>query len=461
MKKYAIVLAAGKGTRMRCNKPDVSKVSFPLLGRPMIEWVYRAMQNVFFDETVTVLGYGGEALSPLAESYGKIAWQKEARGTGNAALEAASLLGKEEGITVVLSGDTPLLTDKTLLALISSHLTHHNDLTVLTAIVQNPQNYGRIVKDGSMIKSIVAQKDCSVELEAIHEVNTGVYVFNNRELFAHLEPLREKTEAHLTEAIEMMILEGLKVAAFPAGNNEEALSVNDRYQLSVANKALQRRINREWMLQGVTFEDPDTAYIGANVYLGRDTVIKPNVHIVGESRIGMDNVIGPDTYLDNVPIGQRNHIYYAHLSDPVVDNDADLGPYVRTRKGAHIRNKAHIGCFNELKNADFGEGSKCAHLSYLGDATIGKGVNVGCGTIIANYDGVNKFHSDIDDNVFLGSGTTIISPVHVGKDAFIAAGSTINKDIPEADMAIARARQENKSGYAKVLKEKALAKKKK
>lgn len=462
MNRYAIVLAAGKGTRMKSNKPAMPKVAFPLLGRPMIVYVLEALKSLKLSRIVTIAGFGGETTKELALPYGEVVFQDEQKGTADAVNAARSLL-KEEGVTLVCGGDTPLLTDKTLNALLASHETNHNKATVLTTLVRDPYGYGRIQRNGTEIKRIVSQKECDSETDAIHEINAGVYAFDNRVLFEELSAYLEKPakEYHLSELVNLLIENGLKVSAFPIGDDEEALSINDRYQLSQATKSLRARINAQWMRFGVTFEDPDTAYIGPEVKLGRDTVIRPGVHIYGPSVVGRDNVIGPDCYFDNVRIGDHNKIQYCHFADTIVDDDTDLGPYFRTRKGVHIHSKAHIGNFNELKNTEFGEGSKCAHLSYLGDASIGENVNVGCGTIIANYDGVNKFHSDIGDNAFIGSGSTLISPVHVGKNAFIAAGSTVNKDVPEDDMAIARARQENKPGYAKVLKEKALAKKKK
>lgn len=462
MKRFAIVLAAGKGTRMKSNDLTMPKVAFPLLGKPMLCYVLDSLKPLGLSQIVTIAGFGGEKTKELASPYGEVVFQKEQKGTADAVNAAAEILKNEEGVTLVCAGDTPLLTDKTLEAFLSAHQTNHNDVTVLTSLVADPYGYGRIDRAGAKLNRIIPQKECTPELSAIHEINTGMYAFDNRLLFSCLaEYLASPAkEYHLSDMVNALIQEGRRVAAFAIGDDKEALSINDRYQLSQATKELRARINKRWMIHGVTFEDPDTAYIGADVKLSRDTVIRPNVHIYGGSIIGHENVIGPDCYFDNVQIGERNKIQYCHLVDTIVDDDTDLGPYFRTRKGVHIHSKAHVGNFNEMKNVEFGVGSKCAHLSYLGDASIGEGVNVGCGTIIANYDGVNKFHSDIGDHVFIGSGSTIISPVHVGNDAFIAAGSTIHKDVAPLDMAIARARQENKEGYAKVLKEKALAKKK-
>ncbi|MBE6127386.1 MAG: UDP-N-acetylglucosamine diphosphorylase/glucosamine-1-phosphate N-acetyltransferase [Erysipelotrichaceae bacterium] len=462
MQRFAIILAAGKGTRMKSNIEGMPKVAFPLLGKPMICYVLDALSGLRFDKLCVIAGYGKETVASLASPYGEIFTQEEQKGTADA-VSAARALADKEGVTLVCSGDTPLLTDRTIEALLLAHETNHNDATVLTSLVRDPYGYGRIKRNGAALERIVSQKECTPELSAIHEVNTGVYAFDNHLLFSALDrylALPAK-EYHLSDIVNALINDGRRVGAFAIGDDTEALSVNDRYQLSVATKALRERINKRWMIHGVTFEDPDTAYVGPEVKLSRDTVIRSGVHIYGKSTIGHQNVIGPDCYFENVTIGERNKIQYCHLVDTIVDDDTDLGPYFRTRKGVHIHSKAHVGNFNEMKNVEFGEGSKCAHLSYLGDADIGEGVNVGCGTIIANYDGVNKFRSAIGDRVFLGSGSTIISPVHIGDEAFVAAGSTVNKDVPSGDMAIARAHQENKPGYAKVLKEKALAKKKK
>ena len=331
------------------------------------------------------------------------------------------------------------------------------------AVVDDPRGYGRIIKEAGRVVRIVEQKDCTPDIDAIHEVNAGVYVFDNRELFRclkNLAPNNAAKEYYLTDVIAMFVEEGRKVASFSIADVNETMGVNDRYQLSVAAKAMQQRINKRWMIHGVTFEDPDTAYIGPEVKLSRDSVIRPNTHVLGKSWVGHEHIIGPNTYLENVQIGERNKIEYSHLCNVTVENDCVLGPYFRARDGVVIHDRAFIGNFNEMKNTEFGEDSFCSHLSYLGDCSIGKNVNVGCGTIVANYDGVNKWRSEVEDNAFIGSGSTLISPVHVGEGAFIAAGSTINRDVPAHDMAIARNRQENKEGYADVLKEKACKKSK-
>ena len=458
MNKYAIVLAAGKGTRMKSMREDVSKVSFPILGRPLLQWVLEALKGLSLDKIVTVVGFGGVTSEQIARPYGDVVWQKEQKGTGHAVMMAAPLLKDEDGVTLVCCGDTPLLTDKTLSALLSAHETNHNNLTLLTSVVEDPHGYGRILKENGRVVRIVEQKDCNAELDAIHEINAGVYAFDNRELFRCLDELTPNNAAkeyYLTDVIAMFVEKGLKVSSFSIADSSETMGINDRYQLSVASAEMKRRINKRWMIHGVTFEDPETAYIGPDVKLSRDTVIRPNTHVLGKSYVGHENVIGPNTYLENVRIGERNRIECSHLVDTTVEDDCVLGPFLRTRGNTIIHSGALVGNFNELKNAEIGSGTFCSHLSYVGDATVGENVNIGCGVIVANYDGVNKFHSTIEDNAFIGSGSTLISPVTVGGGSFVAAGSVINKDVPAGDMAIARSRQENKPGYAKVLREKA------
>ena len=461
-KRYAIILAAGKGTRMKSLRQDISKVSFPILGIPLVKYVTNALKPLNLEKIVTVVGFGGEISSNIVKDDTEIVWQKEQKGTGHAVMMATPILGKEKGETIICCGDTPLLRTETLSGLFEAHEKEGNSMTVMTSILTNPFGYGRIHKENGSVDRIIEEKDCSSEEKKINEVNAGVYVFDNELLFealSHLTTNNASGEYYLTDVLAYFVKNGNKVGSFPVADVDETLGVNDRYQLSIAAKIIRERINKTLMVSGVTVEDPDTTYIAPGVKIGQDSVIRPGTFILGNTTIGTGNVIGPNTYLEDDTIGNDNEIIYSHLTETIIDNGTTLGPYLRARAHTHITDKAHIGNFNELKNVTFGAGSKCAHLSYLGDASIGSGVNVGCGTIIANYDGVNKFHSDIGDNVFLGSGSTLISPVKVESGAFIAAGSTINHDVHSGDMAIARARQEEKPGYAKVLHEKALKKK--
>jgi bifunctional UDP-N-acetylglucosamine pyrophosphorylase/glucosamine-1-phosphate N-acetyltransferase len=462
MEKYAVILAAGKGTRMKSRRDDISKVSFPILGQPLVKYVINALKPLGFTKMVTIVGFAGEATEKIVQGDTEVVWQREQKGTGHAVMMAAPILENLDGETIVCCGDTPLLTTETLSALISKHEANHNDLTVMTSVLDDPTGYGRIKKENGHVVAIIEQKDCSDEEKKIQEVNAGVYVFDNRKLFAALKGLKTDNAAgeyYLTDVLGIFVGNGCRVGSFVVQNFSETLGINDRYQLANCSKLIQGRINKALMLSGVSIENPDTTYISPSVTIEPDTVIKPNTFLLGDTHIGENNMIGPDCYFKNVTIGRDNEIVASNLTDTVVGNGTTLGPYLRTRGGVVIKDKAHIGNFNELKNVVFGEGSKCAHLSYLGDADIGSGVNVGCGTIIANYDGVNKTHTSVKNNVFLGSGSILISPLDIGEGSFIAAGSTINASVEPGAMAIARARQTNKPGYAAKLHEKALAKK--
>lgn len=462
MDKFAIILAAGKGTRMKSHREDISKVSFPILGQPLVKYVINALKPIGFTKIVTVVGFAGATTESIVKDDTEVVWQKEQKGTGHAVMMAAPLLENSQGETIVCCGDTPLLTTETLNALISKHEASQNDLTVMTSVLDDPTGYGRIQKDHGHVTAIIEQKDCTEEEKQIKEVNAGVYVFNNKKLFEALKNLKTDNAAgeyYLTDVLGIFVKNGDRVGSFVAPNFNETLGINDRLQLANCAKLIKERINKAWMLAGVSIEDPENTYIAPEVKIEPDTVIRPGTYLFGKTEIGENNVIGPECYFENVKIGKDNQIIYSHLVDTTVGDETTLGPWLRTRGGVIIKNKAHIGNFNELKNVEFGEGSKCAHLSYLGDADLGAGVNVGCGTIIANYDGVNKMHTSVGNNVFLGSGSTLISPIKVGDGSFIAAGSTINKDVEPDAMAIARCRQENKQGYSKTLHEKALLRK--
>lgn len=462
MEKFAVILAAGKGTRMKSRRDDISKVSFPILGQPLVQYVISALKPLGFSKIVTVVGFAGETTKSIVENETDVVWQNEQKGTGHAVMMAAPLLENLQGETIVCCGDTPLLTTETLAALLSKHEANQNDLTVMTSVPSDPTGYGRIKKEHGNVIAIIEQKDCSEEEKRITEVNAGVYVFNNQKLFSALKLLKTDNAAgeyYLTDVVGIFVKNGERVGSFVAQNFIETLGINDRVQLADCAKLIRQRINKSLMLSGVSIEDPDTTYIAPTATIGPDTVIKPNTYILGETTIGENNIIGPDCFIKNSEIGDGNQIIYSNIVDTIIGNNTTLGPWLRTRANVVIKDKAHIGNFNELKNVVFGEGSKCAHLSYLGDADLGSGVNVGCGTIIANYDGVNKTHTSVKDKVFLGSGSTIISPIVVGEGAFIAAGSTINKDVEPNSMAIARCRQENKKDYAPKLRKKALLKK--
>lgn len=324
MGRYAVILAAGKGTRMKSKRDDISKVSFPVLGRPMVRYVLEALKPLGLEKIVTVVGFGGEMTKSLVEDSSEVVWQKEQKGTGHAVMMAAPNLEMEDGETIICCGDTPLLTDKTLEALFNSHEANHNDLTILTAEVDNPYGYGRIVKKDGNVLRIVEQKDCSPDEAAIHEINAGVYIFDNKELFRDLKELKPNNaqgEYYLTDVIAMFVSAGKRVKTFSVSDVNETMGVNDRYQLSKAAKIIRARINKKWMLSGVSIEDPDTTYIGPDAEIGQDTTIRPNSHILGHAKVGQGCVIGPDAYVEDVEIEDGEIIEFGYIRPEDEDED--------------------------------------------------------------------------------------------------------------------------------------------
>lgn len=461
MKLHSIILAAGKGTRMKSLNNDISKVGYPILGVPMVNYVLDAIRGLSDGKKVVIVGHGGEYTKSLVEKEAEIAWQHQQLGTGHAIMQTASILKGLEGTTLILCGDTPLLTKESLTKLVAYHHDHHLDLTVLTATPANPHGYGRIVRNAeNHVMAIVEQKDLKGDQAKINEVNAGVYVVNNQYLFEQLDFLNTNNasgELYLTDIIDLFNKKGYKVGAYILEDEHEMLGTNDRVQLAEAATLIKQRINRKHMLNGVTFEDPDHSYVGPYVEIGQDTVISPGVTILGHTKIGKNNIIGANTYLENMEIGDDNHILSSHLVDSKIGDANQVGPYARFRGHVEVHHHTKIGNFVELKKTIIKDGSKAAHLSYLGDTTLEENVNVGCGVITANYDGFNKFETHVGKNAFLGSNATIIAPVTIEENAFVAAGSTINQDVKKDELAIARVRQENKAGYARVFNERAKA----
>lgn len=460
MNKFAIILAAGKGTRMKSKLEDKSKVSYEILGVPLVKYVLDSLSPLSLNEIVTIVGFGAKTSEAIVKDYSKIAYQLEQKGTAHAIMQVAPILENKEGATVILCGDTPLLKSETLKALLDSHVLKNNKLTVLGAHVPNPFGYGRLILDkkGNLLK-IVEQKNATEEEQKIDIVNTGVYVFDNQLLFKYLKKVTPNpltNEYYLTDLIEMFFLDHQKMSVSIMEGDEEMMGINDRYQLYQALKIKQKEINKKLMLEGVTIVDSDNTYIGPYVQIGPDTIVEPNSYIYGETVIGERNIIGPNTYLKDVNIGNDSVVEMSYITESTIHNKVHVGPFARMRTGAIVDDEAKIGNFVELKNVHFHKGVKSAHLSYLGDVEIGEKTNVGCGVIFANYDGVNKFKSNVGKNVFIGSNSTIISPVEIADDSFIAAGSTINKNINKNELAIARCRQENKPEYAAKLRQKAL-----
>ncbi len=448
MEKYVVVLAAGKGTRM---KSKLYKVLHKVCGKTMVEHVVDAARGVNPAKIVTVVGTGAGEVEKVLDGKSDFAFQEKQLGTGDAVMTAKEELGDKDGATLVVTGDTPLFTTETFDELFKYHAEKGNAATVLTAEAPNPFGYGRIIRDdqGNVLR-IVEQKDGKPEELKVKEINTGVFCFGNKKLFEalkHVDNNNAQGEYYLTDVLEILRNSGERVGAYKMPDFSESLGVNDRIALAQATKTMQRRINEEHMRNGVSFIDPDTAYIDAGVKIGNDTVIEGNVVIKGNTEIGSDCYITNGSRIVDSKIGNHVTITSSTLQEAEMDDNTDIGPNSHLRPKAVIRKGAHIGNFVEIKKAEIGENSKVGHLTYVGDATLGKDINVGCGTIFSNYDGVKKFHTNVGDHSFIGAGSTLIAPINVADHTFIAADSTITKDVDKYDMAIARGRQVNKPDY--------------
>ncbi len=448
--RYAIILAAGKGSRM---KSSLYKVLHPVAGKPMVEHVIEQIEAVKVDEIVTIVGFGAEMVKEQLGDRSKYALQTEQLGTGHAVLATADLLKDKNGTTLVICGDTPLLTAETLEELINHHEAIGAKATILSAIAKDASGYGRIVRNAeNHVEKIVEHKDASEEELRINEFNTGTYCFDNAFLFESLTQVgndNAQGEYYLPDVISILKQQGEIVSAYIMDSEEESMGINDRVALAKANQLMTARINENHMKNGVTFLDPSTTYIESDVVIGQDTVIEPGVMLRGKTVIGDNCFITANSDISNSHIGNNVVIKSSTLNQAVVKDGADVGPYAHLRPNADIHENAHIGNFVEIKKATIGEGTKVGHLTYVGDATLGKDINVGCGTVFVNYDGKNKFHTIVEDHSFIGSGTNLVGPVTLGRNSAVAAGSTITKDVPEDALGIARGRQSNLEGYAK------------
>lgn len=450
--KNAIILAAGKGTRM---KSKLYKVLHQVAGKAMVDHVLTQLEANHMDNIVTVVGFGAENVEQALGERTKYAVQKQQLGTGHAVMQAADLLSDLDGQTLVISGDTPLFKAATLQKLVDYHTAKKASATVLTSIAPDPTGYGRLVRnDIGIVEKVVEQKDATPEEQAIDEINTGVYCFDNKTLFDALKLLSNDNaqgEYYLTDVIGILKKRGDIVAAYRMADFDESMGVNDRIALAKANEIMRNRINTHWMEEGVTLLDPKTTYIDSDVKIGSDTVIEGGVTIKGNTVIGTDCYISAHSDIFNSIIHDEVKITSSTLEDSEMHTGSDIGPYSHLRPASEIGENVHIGNFVEVKKSFIDKGTKVGHLTYVGDATLGKNINIGCGVVFINYDGTSKHHTNIGDHAFIGSNSNLIAPVNIAEDSFVAAGSTITDDTNKFDMAIARARQTNKPDYAKKL----------
>ncbi|NUU23861.1 MAG: bifunctional UDP-N-acetylglucosamine diphosphorylase/glucosamine-1-phosphate N-acetyltransferase GlmU [Streptomycetaceae bacterium] len=452
-----VVLAAGEGTRMK--SATTPKVLHALAGRGMVGHVVEAARRLDPEELVVVVGHGRDRVVPYLAELDPGAFavvQEQQNGTGHAVRVAVDALADQDrepsGTVVVVYGDTPLLTTETLGALIDTHQLEGNAVTVLSAHVPDPAGYGRIVRGGAdqAVTAIVEHKDATAEQLAIAEINSGVYAFDGKLLRAALAQLttdNSQGEEYLTDTLTILRAAGHRVGAVAAADHREILGINDRVQLAEARRLFNQRTLEAWMRAGVTVIDPATTWVDVDVTLEADAVLLPNTQLHGTTHIAAGAEVGPNCTLRDTRVGAGAHVTNATCDGAVIGPDAAVGPYTYLRPGTVLAANAKAGGFVEMKNAQVGEGSKVPHLSYVGDATIGAGANIGAATIFVNYDGVAKHHTVVGDHVRVGSDSMLVAPVTIGDGAYTAAGSVITEDVPPGAMAVARGRQRNIPGW--------------
>ena len=452
MSLSVVILAAGKGTRMKSSLP---KVLHPVAHKPMVQHVIDAASTLGSNNNTVVYGHGGDQLKEaLAHNSVNWALQAEQKGTGHAVKVANEFMPDDHTI-LILYGDVPLIQSSTLERLLA--VKPEQGIALLTVKLDNPTGYGRIVRDeNDVVVGIVEQKDASPEQLAIQEVNTGIMAVNGNLLKGWLDNLSSDNaqgEYYLTDIIAMCHEQGLLINTAHPDNGMEVEGANNRVQLAGLEREYQRRETEKLMLSGASMRDPQRVDVRGDVTVGQDVQLDVNVVFEGTVKLGNNVVIGPNVVLKDCEIGDGTEILANSLVDQAtVGENAQVGPYARLRPGAVVSNKAKVGNFVEMKKSVLGEGSKANHFSYLGDATIGAGVNIGAGVITANYDGVNKFKTDIKDNAFIGTNSTLVAPVTIEENGFVAAGSTINKNVGENGLAIARGKQRNIDGWQRPTK---------
>jgi bifunctional UDP-N-acetylglucosamine pyrophosphorylase / glucosamine-1-phosphate N-acetyltransferase len=443
-----IILAAGKGTRM---KSELPKGLHSVLGLPMVELIGRSMKKAGVAEPVVVIGHGGDLIqAALGDTY-RYAWQRQQYGTGHAAMMAADTIKGHVGPVLIVPGDTPLLSAETLKELVVRHAETKAKCTIATAIVDDAKGYGRIVRDKiGRVSGVVEDKDATNEQREIREVNTAVYCFDTHTLLAILPTLSNKNaqgEYYLTDVIKAIYDQAGLVDGLLINEPDILMGVNDRSQLAQAEKALRTKINRFHALNGVTLVDPDSAYIGLDVEIGAETTIEPNTYLQGETKIGQGCHIGPCTKIKNSKLGNGVNVYFSQVVDAEIEDAVKVGPYSNIRPGTVLKKKSKIGNFVEVKKSTIGEGVAVSHLSYIGDASIGDQTNIGAGTITCNYDGFSKHRTTIGSDVFVGSNSTLVAPLTIEDGSMVAAGSVVTHNVPADGLALGRSRQEVKEGW--------------
>ena len=440
MDRYAIILAAGQGKRIKSNLP---KVLHKACGKEMVNHVIDTMREAGIDDVNVIIGKGAKLVQDRTSSRNvTYSLQEEQLGTGHAVKCAKAFLDGKSGVVAIFTGDAPLIKASTVKKLIDIHIANNNCATLLTSIVENPTGYGRIVRNDNAVEKIVEHKDCSEDELNITEINAGMYCFDIKNLLDALGKLSNNNaqgEYYLTDVIE-------KIGAMVT-NFEETLGVNSRSELAVVENILRKRINKMHLDNGVTIIDPNNTYIGVDVKIGQDTIIYPGNVIEGDTVIGESCVIYPNSRVNNSIIEEGVEIQSSVILDSKIGKNTTVGPFAYIRPESNIGNSVRIGDFVEIKKSTIGDNTKVSHLTYIGDAEVGTSCNFGCGTVVVNYDGKKKHKTKIGNNVFIGCNTNLVAPVEVKDNSYTAAGSTITKEVPEGSLAVARARQKNIDGW--------------
>ncbi len=443
-----VVLAAGKGTRMRSQLP---KVLHQIAGESLLGHVLATVERMEIPRAIAIVGHGANLVRASLPAWVSTVEQREQLGTGHAVQQVVPALADFDGDVLILSGDVPLLSAETLTAMRSAHRDAGAALTLLTTELSNPTGYGRIVRESGIVQGIVEQKDASAAQREITEINAGVYLADWSKLKAALATLSNSNaqgEYYLTDTVARLVDQGEVVIGYVTPDPTEVSGINTRAELVALAAEYQKRRADYWLAQGVTIESPSTTWIGPRVSIGEDTVIEQGVALYGMTRIGAESRVGAFSRLQNVELGNHVEIRQSDLEDSRVDEGTTIGPFARLRGGADLGRNVRIGNFVEVKGSRFGDGAKAAHLAYLGDATIGSKANIGAGTITCNYDGTRKHPTTIGDGAFIGSNSTLVAPLTIGSHAYTAAGSTIVSDVPEGALALGRAKQAVKEGWA-------------
>ena len=444
MKLAVLVLAAGKGTRMKSRIP---KILHPILGIPMIKYVLNSVNELKPDKVILVVGKDDDKVKSELENYRvEYTYQSEQLGTGHAAKCAESALKRFNGNILIVNGDFPLITSKTLKNFLKHHINNRSGLSLMIAELENPTGYGRIIRDNlGNIADVIEEKDCTTTQKKIKEINAGSYLVESKILWQCLDKISDnnaQNEYYLPDMVRISLIRGIKISAYESNNSEEMIGINDRYQLYMVESIMKMRINKGLMQAGVHIIDPASTYISPLSSINQDTTIYPNSFVIGESVIGENTVIGASTWIEDSKIGKNVHIKMnCWIEKSKISDNVQIGPFAHIRPDTVIASNSKIGNFVELKNSKIGNSSKVPHLSYIGDATLGNNVNIGAGTITCNYDGFKKHKTIIEDDVFIGSDTMLVAPLKIGKNSTTGAGSTITKDVDENSLAISRAKQ--------------------